>query len=116
MINGRVGSNGASSAVQKTRGFGGTGRTGTMSQLPADLSFEQAMQRLEAIVEAMQSGRIGIEESLTRYEEAMALAAHCRQVLDTAEQKIQKIQFDSGGTPKLSPFAAPEPDSTATEA
>ena len=55
-------------------------------QPPKTLKFEAAMQRLDAIVAAMESGEIGIEESIARYEEAMALAAHCRQILDSAEQ------------------------------
>ncbi len=64
------------------------------------------MRRLEEIVEAMQTGQIGIEDSLTRYEEAMALAAHCRRILDEAELKVQKVQLDAGGDVKLTPFSA----------
>lgn len=60
-------------------------------------TFEDAMQRLDAIVEAMETGEIGIEESITKYEEAMKLAAHCRKVLEDAELRIQKIQIESGG-------------------
>lgn len=77
------------------------------------LKFEEAMARLDAIVEAMESGEIGIEESIARYEEAMALAAHCRRVLDEAEQRIQKIQADAAGRPELTPF---EPPATEDEA
>ena len=47
-----------------------------MSKLPKNLKFEEAMKRLDAIVEAMESGKIGIEEAIERYEEAMALHAH----------------------------------------
>ncbi len=71
------------------------------------LKFEEAMQRLDAIVEAMESGQIGIEESIAKYEEAMSLAAHCRQILDTAEQRIQKIQLDAAGKPQVTPFEPP---------
>lgn len=71
------------------------------------LKFEEAMARLDTIVEAMESGEIGIEESIARYEEAMALAAHCRRVLDEAEQRIQKIQADAAGEPELTPFEPP---------
>jgi exodeoxyribonuclease VII small subunit len=82
------------------------------------LKFEEAMQRLDAIVAAMESGEIGIEESIARYEEAMALAAHCRQILDQAEQRIQKIQLDAAGKPQAVPFEPPlgEPAGEPNEA
>ena len=67
------------------------------------MSFEEAMQRLDAIVDAMESGEIGIEESIAKYEEAMKLAVHCRKVLEDAELRIQKIQVDAGGV-KATPF------------
>lgn len=73
------------------------------------LKFEEAMERLDAIVAAMESGEIGIEESIARYEEAMGLAAHCRRILDEAELRIQKIQLDAAGTPRGTPFEAPAP-------
>jgi len=71
------------------------------------LKFEEAMQRLDAIVEAMESGQVGIEESIAKYEEAMALAAQCRQILDQAEHRIQKIQLDAAGKPQVTPFEPP---------
>lgn len=78
-----------------------------MSKTPKNLKFEQAMERLDAIVEAMESGEIGIEESISRYEEAMQLAAHCRKVLEESEQRIKKIQIDAAGQPKAEPFEPP---------
>ncbi|QOJ14309.1 MAG: exodeoxyribonuclease VII small subunit [Planctomycetia bacterium] len=72
----------------------------------ARMSFEDAMKRLEAIVEQMEAGEIGLEESITRYEEAMRLAAHCRQVLDDAELRLQQIQADGGGV-RTAPFEPP---------
>jgi exodeoxyribonuclease VII small subunit len=71
------------------------------------LRFEDAMQRLDAIVAALEAGEIGVEESITKYEEAMALAAHCRQILDQAEQRIRKIQLDAAGRPEAVPFQPP---------
>lgn len=78
-----------------------------MSKPAKRLKFEEAMERLDAIVAAMEAGQIGVEESIEKYEEAMALAAHCRQILDQAEQRIQKIQLDAAGKPQLSPFEPP---------
>ena len=78
-----------------------------MSKPPKNLKFEQAMERLDAIVEAMEAGEIGIEESISRYEEAMELAAHCRKILDESEQRIKKIQLDAAREPKAEPFEPP---------
>lgn len=78
-----------------------------MSKPTKPLKFEEAMKRLDAIVEAMESGEIGVEESIAKYEEAMSLAAHCRQILEQAEQRIQKIQLDAAGRPQLTPFQPP---------
>ncbi len=78
-----------------------------MGKTPKNLKFEQAMQRLDAIVEAMEAGEIGIEESISKYEEAMQLAAHCRRILDESEQRIKKIQVDSAGRLQTEPFEPP---------
>lgn len=79
----------------------------TMSKTPKNLKFEQAMERLDAIVEAMESGEIGIEESISKYEEAMQLAAHCRKVLEDSEQRIKQIQISAAGQPTTGPFEPP---------
>ena len=78
-----------------------------MSKMPKNLKFEQAMHRLDAIVEAMEAGEIGIEESISKYEEAMELAAHCRRILDESEQRIKKIQLDAAGKLQTEPFEPP---------
>ncbi len=62
------------------------------------------MKRLDAIVTAMESGEIGIEDSITRYEEAMKLAEQCRAILLEAEQRIRKIQLDADGQPQAVPL------------
>lgn len=75
-----------------------------MAKIPKTMKFEEAMKRLDQIVEAMESGEIGIEESIERYEEAMQLAAHCRAILESAEQRVRKIQLDARGEPVAEPF------------
>lgn len=57
-----------------------------------DISFEKAIARLEKIVEAMEQGKIGLEESVKHFEEGMGLIARCRKVLSEAETKIQHLQ------------------------
>jgi exodeoxyribonuclease VII small subunit len=73
------------------------------------------MEWLGRIVEAMESGEIGIEDSIAKYEEAMELAAHCRGILDQAEQRIRKIQLDAEGRPISTPFEAPADAADAEE-
>ena len=53
------------------------------------VTFEEALEKLEAIVEDIEQGKIGLEESITKYEEGMGLIQHCRKVLADAEMKIQ---------------------------
>ncbi|HKQ47419.1 MAG TPA: exodeoxyribonuclease VII small subunit [Phycisphaerae bacterium] len=60
-------------------------------------TFEQSMLRLEAIVEAIEQGKIGLEDSLKQFEEGMALIKHCRTVLSDAEMKIQHLQATGDG-------------------
>jgi exodeoxyribonuclease VII small subunit len=73
------------------------------------LKFEEAMKRLEAIVAAMESGQIEIEDAVSRYEEAMKLKTHCQRILDQAEQRIRKIQLDAAGEPGSEPFDLANP-------
>lgn len=87
-----------------------------MARAPRKLKFEEALSRLDEIVQAMESGAIGIEESIARYEEAMGLAAMCRGILDEAEQRIAKIQLDASGQPQLTPFGEREADADTGDA
>lgn len=59
-----------------------------------DLSFEQAMDDLEALIERIESGEVGLEDSLVEYERGLRLFRHCRTILDQAEQKFEKLRLD----------------------
>jgi len=85
-----------------------------MAKTNPKLTFEQAMKRLDEIVAAMESGQIGIEESIARYEEAMQLAGHCRAILDQAEQRIKKIQLNAAGRLQTMPLE-PLPEQAAED-
>lgn len=80
-----------------------------MPKVPKRMKFEQAMARLDEIVEAMASGEIGLEDSVASYEEAAELLAHCRQVLSGVEQRIAQIQID-GDDARTAPLDADEVD------
>jgi exodeoxyribonuclease VII small subunit len=70
----------------------------------AELNFESAMNRLEAIVEKMESGKLPLEELIVRYEEGMNLVKICQERLARAEQKIEIIGRDSAGKPVVRDF------------
>lgn len=61
------------------------------------LTFEQALGRLEKIVDAIEQGKVGLEESIERFSEGMDLIQHCRKILTEAEMKVQKLQADAAG-------------------
>lgn len=63
-----------------------------------ELSYEQAIDRLEALIERIESGEIGLEESLKQYEAGMALIRRCRAILSTAERKIAELTVGDDGT------------------
>ena len=57
-----------------------------------ELSFEQALKRLEAITEALQKGGMNLEEMLALFEEGAALAKTCHERLNKAELKLSEVQ------------------------
>jgi len=63
----------------------------------APLNFEGAMDRLEEIVEQMESGKMMLEELIVRYEEGMKLVKVCQERLASAEQRIEIITRDNAG-------------------
>ena len=64
-----------------------------------DLSFEDALKELEAIVGRLERGDVALEESIGIYERGTALRAHCDKLLKQAEAKVAKLTFDSDGQP-----------------
>ena len=62
-----------------------------------NMSFESAMTRLEEIVRQLEGSSVTLDESLTLYEEGIALVKLCSGRLDEAEQKIKIIRTDSLG-------------------
>jgi exodeoxyribonuclease VII small subunit len=68
------------------------------------LSIEQAMERLEALVREMETGRMPLEELIRSYEEGVKLATLCQEKLDAAAKKIQTISKNTSGQNKLEDF------------
>jgi exodeoxyribonuclease VII small subunit len=80
-------------------------------------NFEGAMDRLEEIVEQMESGKMMLEELIVRYEEGMKLVKVCQERLASAEQRIEIITRNNSGRPIVKEFEpAPEKESAAKPA
>lgn len=61
-----------------------------------ELTFEQAMERLEEIVSVLESGKETLDVSMKLFEEGAALTAFCTESLKNAEQKIIKLTAENG--------------------
>lgn len=59
---------------------------------PSAPTFESALQELEAIVQAMESGNAPLEESLAAYGRGIALLRQCQETLAAAERKLQVLE------------------------
>lgn len=67
------------------------------------IPFEEAMQKLEAIVETMESGELPLETLMTQFEEGTRLAKICQAKLAQAETKIQLLEKNAAGELTLRP-------------
>lgn len=64
-----------------------------------EISFEEALARLDQIVRALESGQSKLEDSLSLYEEGIRLSRLCNEKLDGAEQKIKLLGNVPGTVP-----------------
>ena len=62
------------------------------------MTFEQAMNRLEAIVRKLEAGELPLDETVRLYEEGQRLRNFCEQYLADAEQRITIIRQASGNS------------------
>jgi exodeoxyribonuclease VII small subunit len=62
-----------------------------------ELSFEDALKRLEAIVQQLESGDVALEKSISLYEEGDRLRAQCEARLKAAQARIEQIQLGPDG-------------------
>lgn len=56
-------------------------------------SFEEALEQLESIIDQIESGEIGLEQSIEAYEKGVELIKRCRGVLERAEQRIEELNL-----------------------
>ena len=70
------------------------------------LSFEEALRRLEAIVQQLERGDVPLDQSITLYEEGDLLRAQCQKRLDAAQARIDQIMTGADGATKTAPYPA----------
>jgi exodeoxyribonuclease VII small subunit len=66
-------------------------------------SFEENLDQLQDIVEEIEKGELGLEATISKYEEAGKLIKTCREILDKAELKINKLIEDTDRTEPFEP-------------
>jgi len=74
----------------------------------AEQKFEEALQKLEAIVKRLEDGNLSLEESLKAFEEGIRLSRFCSKKLDEAEKKVEILLRDNSGRLVAKPFAPEE--------
>lgn len=67
-----------------------TSRPGGSADVSA-MTFEQALAEVESIIERIETGEIGLEESLKEYERGVVLIKHCGGKLDRAQQQVEDL-------------------------
>lgn len=65
----------------------------------AAMTFESALAELEQIVDQLEKGSVGLEQSILIYARGEALKTHCNSLLKSAEQRIEKITLAADGRP-----------------
>lgn len=70
----------------------------------AELTFEDALTKLENIVRELEAGRIKLDDAVAAYTQAVTLKNFCEQKLKDAQLKIEKIELRANGTIATSPL------------
>jgi exodeoxyribonuclease VII small subunit len=79
----------------------------------ANLTFEQALKRLEEIVEALETEDLDLDKSLQFFEEGVYLSRHCNEQLQAAEKRIDVLLSKDDGTLTAEPFLLSDETSTS---
>ncbi|MBQ8436230.1 MAG: exodeoxyribonuclease VII small subunit [Alphaproteobacteria bacterium] len=73
-----------------------------------ELSFEDALQKLEILVRELEGGRIKLDDAVNAYEKAMSLKKICEEKLKNAQLKIEKLEISANGEMKTVPLDTQE--------
>jgi exodeoxyribonuclease VII small subunit len=80
-----------------------------MSNKNTKFNFEDALENLEELVEAMEDGELSLEESLKAFEQGVKLTRECQTALEKAEQKVKLLVKDDD-QPESEPYDMADED------
>jgi len=69
-----------------------------------EIKFEEALRKLEKIVDALEAGDIALDDALKKYEEGVQLTRLCEKRLDLAKKKVELLSKQEDGSMKITPF------------
>ncbi len=93
----------------KKKTAGRSGKRAAKAAAEPELSFEQALERLEDIVHRLEEGEIPLEESIEAYAEGTRLVRRCMEKLSAAETMIKELSEGGGGL-RLEPSSLEDDD------
>ena len=70
----------------------------------SNLNYEEAIERLEEIVEKLESGGLSLEKSLDKFEEGVRLVKYCNKELNKAEKKVEMVIKEGDEFTDVIPF------------
>lgn len=88
--------------------------------MTSPIPFEDALAELQQIVNALETGQVNLEQSLSQFERGVALVSHCKSLLDEAHQRVEIVvsrlnaetvetaPFDVSATADTEPATSPE--------
>jgi len=74
----------------------------------AEIKFEEALKKLEKIVEELESGDLSLDEALKKYQDGIELSRLCTARLENAKKKIDILSRNKKGEFELKPFVENE--------
>lgn len=77
----------------------------------AAVKFEQAMARLETIVNELEKGDLPLDDSLRIFEEGIRLSKTCLKMLEEAERKVEILVQEKDGRRRLQAFSVTDENS-----
>lgn len=81
--------------------------------MPEEIKFEKALEKLEKIVEDLESGDVSLDEALKKYEEGVKLSRTCQSRLSQAEKKIEVLTKSLDGSFEIQEFDSEEAEVTS---
>lgn len=87
-----------------------------MTKAKKPSSFEEQVERVEKIVEELETGELGLDQAVAKYEEGVKALRECQKVLAQAEKRIEVLtRLDEDGRPVTEPFDRAEATETGLE-